>query len=57
MKLLKLLLAITGLLFAPVGFADTLGDAYKLYASEDAALKAIAGTQKHVLLFFSDSHQ
>ena len=57
MKLLKCLLVVVGFLCSSFARADTLGNAYKLHASEESALKSIAGTQKHVLIFFSDSHK
>ncbi len=34
--------------------ASPLENSYKLYESEEQALKAIAGTPRHVLILFSD---
>ena len=57
MKVLKIMLAAAVWLCATSGFASSLEQAYKLHASEEAALKSVAGTQKHVLLFFTDSYR
>ena len=57
MTVLKIMLAAAAWLFATCGFASSLEHAYTLHASEAAALKSVAGSQKHVLLFFTDSHR
>ena len=57
MNLLKIMLVAAGLLIASLGIASPLGNTYTLHTSEEAALTSVAGTQKHVLIFFSDSHR
>ena len=51
------MLAAAFWLITTCGFASPLEPAYKLHAGEAAALQSVAGTQKHVLIFFTDSHR